>query len=95
MTAEQLAAQGSPMLKMLVHLNAESCMKTMSSPYRLVYERVRQDVTDKVHTVECVRCGPSGKPAQPGAPWSPGHQHAHALRIVGKEILRDLWTVAQ
>lgn len=94
MTAEQLAAHGSPTLKMLVHLNAESCMKTMTSPYRLVYERVRQDVADKDHTAVCVRCGPSGKPAQPGSPWSPGHQHAHALRIVGKEILRDLWMVS-
>jgi len=94
MTADDLAAQGSPMLKMLVHLNAEACMKCMTSPFRLVYEQTRQAVADKVHTVECVRCGPSGKPAQPGSPWSPGHQHAHALRIVGKEILRDLWMVA-
>lgn len=26
--------------------------------------------------------------------WTPGHQHADALRIVGKEILRDLWLAA-
>jgi len=94
MSAADLASQGSPMVKMLVHLNAEACMKCMSSPFRLVYEQARQDVADKTHTVECVRCGPSGKPAQPGSPWSPGHQNAHALRIVGKEILRDLWAVS-
>ena len=94
MTATALAAQGNPKLKMLVHLNAEMCMKQRTSPYRLVYETARQDTTDKVHTVECVRCGPSGKPAQPDSPWSPGHQHAHALRITGKEILRDLWTIS-
>jgi hypothetical protein len=91
MNADDLAAQGSPMIKMLVHLNSVACMKCMSSPYRLTYEAARLDVADKLHTVECVRCGPSGKPAQPDAPWSLGHQHAHALRIVGKEILRDLW----
>lgn len=25
--------------------------------------------------------------------WTKGHQHAAALRLLGKEILRDLWTV--
>lgn len=94
MSAPELAALGSPNLKMLVHLNAEACMKTRTSPYRLVYEQARQDYTDKVHTVECVRCGPSGRPAQVDSPWNPGHQHAAALRKVGKEILRDLWIVS-
>lgn len=93
MTADDLAAQGSPTIKMLIHLNSVACMKCMTSPYRLVYESTRLDVAGKTHTTECVRCGPSGKPAQVGSPWSPGHQHAHALRIVGKEILRDLWMV--
>jgi hypothetical protein len=93
-SAEELAAMGSPTLKMLVHLNAESCMKQRTSPYRLVYEEVKASVEDKRHTVECVRCGPAGKPAQPGTPWNAGHKHAHALRLVGKEILRDLWLVA-
>ena len=94
MTAEQVAAQGSPMLKMLVHLNAEACMKQMSSPFRPVYEQARLDVADKTHSVECVRCGPSGKPAEVGSTWNAGHHHAHALRITGKEILKDLWIVA-
>lgn len=94
MSADELAAMGSPDLKMLIHLAAECCMKQKASPYRLVYEQTREQAADKLHTVECVRCGPSGKPAQPGTPWSAGHQHAHALRIVGKEILRDLWIIA-
>jgi len=94
MSAADLAAQGNPKLKMLVHLNAEMCMKQRTSPFRLVYDQTRIAVADKLHTQECVRCGPSGKPAQPGTPWKLGHQHAHALRITGKEILRDLWTVA-
>lgn len=94
MSADDLAAMGSPVLKSLLWNAATECMKCRNSPFRLVYEEARQNVADKVHTVECVRCGPSGKPAQPGDPWSAGHQHAHALRIVGKEILRDLWLVA-
>ena len=94
MTAEEAFALGNPKLKMIVHLNAVACMKSMQSPYRVVYERTREASEEKVHNAECVRCGPSGKPAQIGSPWSKAHQHAHALRIVGKEILRDLWIVA-
>jgi hypothetical protein len=94
MTADELAALGNPNLKMIVHLMAECAMKQMSSPYRVVYDDARAATVDKLHTVECVRCGPSGKPAQPGTPWNPGHQHAHALRVTGKEILRDLWLAA-
>lgn len=93
-SAEELAAMGSPNLKMIVHLAAECCVKQTASPFRLVYEQARLDYADKVHSVECVRCGPSGKPAQPGDPWNLGHQHGAALRKVGKEILRDLWKVA-
>jgi Zn ribbon nucleic-acid-binding protein len=94
MSADEIGQLGNPKLKTLVHLNAESCMKTLTSPYRAVYDRVRDQSEDKVHSVECVRCGPSGKPAQVGSPWSKAHQHAHALRIVGKELLRDLWIVS-
>ena len=94
MTAEALAAQGNPTLKMVTHLLAEACMKTMTSPYRLDYEKARLEYEERTHTTECVRCGPSGKPAQIGTPWSKGHQHAAALRKTGKEILRDLWKVS-
>lgn len=62
--------------------------------YRQVYERRRLVTADRLHATECVRCGPSGKPAAVLTPWSKAHQQADALRIVGKEILRDLWTVA-
>lgn len=101
MTADELAGLGSPSLKMIVHLLAEACMKTVGSelrarsPYRDVYDARRLATADRVHAAPCVRCGPSGKPAAEGSPWSAAHQHADALRIVGKEILRDLWTVAQ
>lgn len=89
-SAAELAALGSPTLKMLVHLQAEWCMRQQGR-YRNLYAATRQAVENKVHSVPCVRCGPSGKPAIEGTPWSAGHQHAHALRIVGKEILRDMW----
>ena len=94
MTAEDMFGLGKPMLKMLVHLNAEACMKQPNgSRYRDVYLDARAKVLDRVHAVECRRCGPSGKPAVEGSPWSLGHQHAHGLRIVGKELLRDMWLV--
>lgn len=94
MTAEEAFGLGSPRVKMILHLNAEACMKQSDgSHYRDVYTATRAKVADKVHTAECIRCGPSGKPAQPGTTWNPGHQHAHALRIVGKELLRDMWLV--
>ena len=89
-TAKELAAQGNPTLKMLVHLQAEWCMR-QKGRYRELYVTTREAVEDKAHSVPCVRCGPSGRPALEGTPWSIGHQHAHALRIVGKEILRDMW----
>lgn len=63
--------------------------------YRAIYDMRRFTTHDHTHNTDCVRCGPSGKPAPAGSPWSPAHQHADALRIVGKEILRDLWTLSQ
>ena len=59
--------------------------------YRQVYDLRRLTTAERVHATDCPRCGPSGKPAPAGSPWSKGHQHADALRIVGKRILRDLW----
>jgi hypothetical protein len=107
MTAEQLAAVGNPHCKMIVHLLAESAIKEpgrkidelldgtakgdASWPYRIVYEHRRLVTVDRLHAGPCVRCGPSGKPALEGTPWSKGHQHGDGLRIVGKELLRDLW----
>lgn len=62
--------------------------------YRHIYELRRLQTHDRTHTTECVRCGPSGRPAPVGSPWSKAHQQADALRIVGKNLLRDLWIVA-
>lgn len=69
---------------------AVSCVK-LGGEYRETYDKRRSETSEKVHAVPCVRCGPSGSPAPVGTPWSKGHQHADALRIVSKEILKDLW----
>lgn len=65
------------------------------SPYRLVYDNGRTKYADAVHPVECVRCGPRGKPAPVGSPLSAKHQQARAYRLVMKAILRDLWCEAR
>jgi hypothetical protein len=64
-------------------------------PLSEVYYAARKKYEDSTHAVNCVRCGPAGKPALPGSPLSLAHQHARALRIVGKTILRDLWVTAR
>lgn len=68
--------------------HAEECT---CSPYRVVYDTRKAATAERVHATECVRCGPSGHPAGFGTPWSDGHRHADALRVTGKEILKDLW----
>lgn len=75
-------------------LMALSCTKT-TGRYREVYDEARERYADSLHVTECVRCGPSGKPALPGSELSAGHQYARALRVVSKEILRDLWIEAK
>lgn len=62
--------------------------------YRAAYETARDRYTDRTHATPCVRCGPSGRPAEPGSSWSLAHQHAAALRFVAKTILADLWRAA-
>lgn len=63
--------------------------------YRLVYDTGRAKYASAVHAVECVRCGPKGKPALIGSPLSPAHQDARALRLVMKEVLKDVWRAAK
>lgn len=78
-----------------VWLIAASCLKQLDSPYRKVYDETREKYAEATHAVECVRCGPSGKPAPAGSPLSAGHQHARAMRAMCKEILRDIWREAR
>jgi hypothetical protein len=59
-----------------------------------IYLDARRRYADSTHQVECIRCGPSGTPAQVGTPLNPGHQHARGLRIVMKTVLRDIFEAA-
>lgn len=81
--------------RMRARLVAESCIKARTSPYRLTYDEGRAKYADAVHNQPCPQCGPAGKPAQPGSPLSAGHQHARALRLVAKAILRDMYLEAK
>lgn len=85
----------NPAAKMRAFLIAESCIKQMESPYREVYDAGREKYADATHSIDCKRCGPSGKPAKVGSDLSDGHKHARAMRLVAKAILKDLWLVAE
>jgi hypothetical protein len=77
------------------------------SPYRDVYEAGRAKYECALHGNECsgtdmvlpgvgirrVYCKTeSGARAGLGDPLSPSHQHSRALRLVMRQILKDLWT---
>lgn len=95
MTQAELFACGNPEAKKRVYLLASQFRRTPGSPYRLVYDEARERYRDRVHESACVRCGPAGKPAPAGSPWTLAHQDAAALRFVGKVFLRDLWHAAR
>lgn len=66
-------------------------IKNRSKPYRGIYDATKEKYADAVHKAKCVRCGPSGKPAEVGTPLNAGHIHARAIRKTMKELLKDLW----
>jgi len=63
--------------------------------YRTVYDYGRIKYAESLHPADCKRCGPAGKPALAGTPLSAGHQHSRAMRLVMKELLKDLWIQAR
>lgn len=63
--------------------------------FRIVYDEAKLKYAESVHMVECVRCGPAGKPAQIGSPISDAHRHARALRLVSKALLKEMWLAAK
>lgn len=75
-------------------LIANSVVKS-GGPYREVYDATKDKYADAVHTTACVRCGPSGKPAQPDSPLSKAHIHARGLRAISKAVLKELWIEAK
>lgn len=94
MSQDEALSAGSPRLRSLLFVISEGCVKNRRSPYRVVYEAARATYSNRLHADACVRCGPTGRPAPVGSPWSAAHQHAAAMRKVAKEILRDLWIAA-
>lgn len=62
---------------------------------RELYDKRKAHTEGRVHEGECPPCGPSGKPALPGTPWSDRHRHEDALRVVSKEVLKELWREAK
>jgi hypothetical protein len=84
-------ANWSTTAKTRAYLVAESCIKQARSPYRAIYDDGRAKYAEAIHRRPCRRCGPAGKPAETGTPLSAGHQHARAMRLVSKEILKHLW----
>jgi len=81
--------------KTRAYLISESCVKQARSPYREVYDKRRAVTAEKVHDRPCPQCNGAGKTELITAPWRPGHQHADALRIVSKTVLKDLWIAAR
>lgn len=81
--------------KTRAYLIAESCVKQTRSPYRKVYDLRREATAERVHDRPCPQCNGAGKRELIESPWRPGHQHADALRIVSKVVLRDLWVAAR
>ena len=87
MTQDDAFGLGSPLAKSLVFLLADIAMKNPGglTPTGKVKERSPYRGvydTKKEHYVE-------NRPE-----WTPGHRHAAALRVTGKEILRDLYNAA-
>lgn len=110
MSHEELLALGHPVAKSVVRWMAECCQRQVearfrtprgvlahrpASPYRAVYEDARRRYDGHHHDSVCYPCGPRGRPAPAGSPWTANHQHGAALRLVAKTILRDLWTAAR
>lgn len=87
-------ANWSTAAKTRLYLIAEAMLKNRQSAYRTIYDDARLKYADAVHPSDCVRCGPSGKPALAGSPLSAGHQHARAMRLVSKAVLADIWEAA-
>lgn len=85
-------ANWSTLAKTRAYLISESMLRAGN---REVYDKRKAATEGRLHASPCVRCGPKGKPALAGSPWSDGHRHADALRIQSKELLKGLWREAK
>lgn len=94
MTAEDGAALGNPRAKMLVHLLAEASMKCVGSAAVITADSASDPQPTRARSPYRDTYEQSKARYLERGDWTPGHQHAAALRLVGKEILRDLWLAA-
>lgn len=95
MTQEEAFKLGNPHAKKICWLIGESFVKTNKGPGREAYDAARAKYADRVHETACIRCGPAGKPAPPGSPWSLKHQHEAAKRYAVKMFLKELWKASR
>lgn len=100
MSQDDALGLGSSRCKMLVHLLAEATIKCRPEPTTNPEARagsVRVDASPLTgdRKFHYRRVYDARKASTVDRGWTDGHRHADALRIVGKEILRDLWTTAR
>lgn len=111
MSAEDAMALGNPKAKMLTHLIAEGCMKCVGSRSISEAQGASAADTDSDGGATWVAKTSSTPPRRRSPyrdvydrgrliyaqreEWTDAHRHNAALRLVGKEFLRDLWLVAQ
>lgn len=96
MSQEDALALGKPLLKARMRGIAERLKMNHNAHFEAVYAAARTRVEARNHEKPCPQCGGKGKgPAAEGTPWRDGHKHAHALRIVAKQFLLELWIEAK
>lgn len=87
-----LLKRGKPRAKKQLYLIATSMLKTgirggePVSVWGEFYANARKKYSDRIHPDACAPCH-----AKAGEPWKPGHQHMAALRLMEKELLKELW----
>lgn len=85
-------ANWSTTAKTRAYLIAESMLKAGN---REAYDKRKAATEGRTHAAPCAPCGPKGKPAEAGSPWSLKHRHVDAMRIQSKELLKELWREAR
>jgi hypothetical protein len=92
MTDKELYAMGNPKARMLAHLLAESCTKSPGGVTKTGVTRQRSPYRD---TYDAGRARYAGRvDAETGKEWPDGRKHNASLRLTAKDILRDLWVLA-
>jgi hypothetical protein len=84
-TAAAKARNGDNDASAYVVKRVRGCTCRQTHPLRYAYDTARARYADRVHD----------EGANVGEPWTAGHQHAAALRFVGKTFLRMLYDAAQ